>query len=124
MAAAPPKILSQYFLTILDKDTIVDGSVIPKGTTILFAPQTTAHSVRVPGGKSLLEAWPTISKTDHKHYELENLIANYQSEQIAIIKKLTQLEMWAIDNGYNPDNYALSVKDINSLSLYEYNYGN
>lgn len=122
--ANPPKILSQYFLTTLEKDMEVEGTVIPKGTTVLFAPQTTAHSVRVPGGISLLEAWPSLSKNGHKHYELEEIIAGFQTEQIKNLDRLTRLEMWAAKEGYAPEDYSAWTKDIDTLSLFDYNYKN
>lgn len=97
------KILSQYFATVLEKDTTVDGEVIPAGTTVLFAPQTTAHSVRVPGSKSLLEAWPEISKTNHTHPDLLKILVGYQSELIKAMDRLTKLEIWATKNGYQAE---------------------
>jgi hypothetical protein len=59
--------LCQYLLTTLDRDITVNGETIAAGTQVLLLPQTTAHSVRVPGSQSLLEAWNTLSKTDHTH---------------------------------------------------------
>ena len=122
--ANPPKILSQYFLTTLEQDMEIDGAVVPAGTTVLFAPQTTAHSVRVPGGISLFEAWPSLSKAGHKHYELETIIAGYQNEQIKYLDRVTRLELWAAKEGFAPEDYSAWATDTKTFSLFDYNYDN
>lgn len=125
MVHNPPIILSQYFLTKLEEDMTMDGKVIPAGTTILFAPQTTAHSVRVPGNKSLFEAWNELSKTDHTHKELESLttlralVSQYQSDTLDFLDRVTKLELWATKQGY--EYYSNDeVKDLTRFSLYDY----
>ena len=98
--ASTPRILSQYFSTVIEKDLLLDGEVIPAGTSILFAPQTTAHSVRVPGEQSLLEAWPKLSKEGHSHIEYEKILSGYQTEMIKMLDRLTKIELWAASKGY------------------------
>ena len=89
------KILAQYMFVTLEKPLAVGGVTIPAGTTVMLAPQTTAHSVRVPGGQSLLEAWPSLSK------EGQELLSGFQTEQISTSDRLTRLELWATEHGYD-----------------------
>ena len=67
----------------------------------MLAPQTTAHSVRVPGGQSLLEAWSSLSKEGHTHTEMQELLSGFQTEQISTSDRLTKLELWATEHGYD-----------------------
>lgn len=87
------KILSKYEFTTLDADlTLSDGTVVPKGTTVMFAPQTTAHSVSVPGKQSLLEAWGTLSKVGHEHTDLQLALSGYQEQLVRLTDRVTKLE--------------------------------
>ncbi|WP_418236529.1 hypothetical protein [Desulfovibrio sp.] len=95
------KILAQYMFVTLEKPLVVGGVSIPAGTTVMLAPQTTAHSVRVPGGQSLLEAWPSLSKEGHTHTDMQELLSGFQTEQISTSDRLTRLELWATEHGYD-----------------------
>lgn len=95
------KILAQYMFVTLEKPLVVGGVTIPAGTTVMLAPQTTAHSVRVPGGQSLLEAWPSLSKEGHTHTDMQELLSGFQAEQISTSDRLTKLELWATEHGYD-----------------------
>ncbi|MCI7617578.1 MULTISPECIES: hypothetical protein [Desulfovibrio] len=95
------KILAQYMFVTLEKPLVVGGVSIPAGTTVMLAPQTTAHSVRVPGGQSLLEAWPSLSKKGHTHTDMQELLSGFQTEQISTSDRLTRLELWATEHGYD-----------------------
>lgn len=95
------KILAQYMFVTLEKPLVVGGVSIPAGTTVMLAPQTTAHSVRVPGEQSLLEAWPSLSKEGHTHTDMQELLSGFQTEQISTSDRLTRLELWATEHGYD-----------------------
>ena len=95
------KILAQYMFVTLEKPLVVGGVSIPAGTTVMLAPQTTAHSVRVPGEQSLLEAWPSLSKEGHTHTDMQELLSGFQTEQISTSDRLTKLELWATEHGYD-----------------------
>lgn len=95
------KILAQYMFVTLENPLVVGGVSIPAGTTVMLAPQTTAHSVRVPGGQSLLEAWPSLSKEGHTHTDMQELLSGFQTEQISTSDRLTRLELWATEHGYD-----------------------
>ena len=95
------KILAQYMFVTLEKPLVVGGVSIPARTTVMLAPQTTAHSVRVPGGQSLLEAWPSLSKEGHTHTDMQELLSGFQTEQISTSDRLTRLELWATEHGYD-----------------------
>ena len=95
------KILAQYMFVTLEKPLAVGGVTIPAGTTVMLSPQTTAHSVRVPGGQSLLEAWPSLSKEGHTHTDMQELLSGFQTEQISTSDRLTKLELWATEHGYD-----------------------
>ena len=102
MADETVRVLSQYMFTVLEEPlALLDGEVIPAGTTVMFAPQTTAHSVRVPGSRSLLEAWDSLSKEGHAHTGMQALLSKCQTELIVTTDRLTRLEIWAAQNGYN-----------------------
>lgn len=100
------KILAQYMFVTLEKPLAVGGVTIPAGTTVMLAPQTTAHSVRVPGGQSLLEAWPSLSKEGHTHTDMQELLSGFQTEQISTSDRLTKLELWATEHGYDASTAA------------------
>ena len=95
------KILAQYMFVTLEKPLVVGGVSIPAGTTVMLAPQTTAHSVRVPGGQSQMEAWPSLSKEGHTHTDMQELLSGFQTEQISTSDRLTRLELWATEHGYD-----------------------
>lgn len=93
--------LCQYLLTTLERDvSLPDGSVIPAGSDVLLLPQTTAHSVRVPGSQSLAEAWPQLSKTGHAHPVEQAQLADFAAQLVRCADRLTGLESWAIQQGY------------------------
>lgn len=95
--------LCQYLLTTLERDlTLDDGTTLPAGTEVLLLPQTTAHSVRVPGNQSLAEAWDTLSKAGHAHPEDQRNLADYEAQLLRYAERLTALEAWAARNGYTP----------------------
>lgn len=95
--------LCQYLLTTLERDLALDdGTTLPAGTEVLLLPQTTAHSVRVPGRKSLAEAWDTLSKTGHAHPEDQRNLADYANQLLRYADRLAALESWAARNGYTP----------------------
>lgn len=102
------KILAQYTFVTLEKPLVVGGVTIPAGTTVMLAPQTTAHSVRVPGEQSLLEAWPSLSKEGHTHTEMQALLSEYQTALITATDRLTRLETWASEQGYDA---AMAVQE-------------
>lgn len=96
------KLLAQYsFITLEEPLHLENGTKLPAGTRVMLVPQTTAHSVRVPGEMSLLEAWPLLSKTDHAHTDLQALLSQYQTELIAATDRLTRLEIRAARDGYD-----------------------
>lgn len=96
------KILAQYaFVTLEASLTLADGTVLPAGTTVMLAPQTTAHSVRVPGAQSLAEAWDKLSKDGHAHPDMQALLSQYQTALIQSSDRLAKLEIWAAQNGYD-----------------------
>lgn len=96
------KLLAQYsFITLEDPLILGNGTTLPAGTRVMLVPQTTAHSVRVPGDQTLLEAWPLLSKTNHVHTDMQTLLSQYQTELIAATDRLTSLETWAAQNGYD-----------------------
>ncbi len=101
MADAEVRIVSQYTFVVLEKPlTLPTGEVLPAGTKVMFAPQTTAHSVRVPGAKSLLEAWDDLSKTGHEHSDLQATLATYQAELARMADRLTKQELLTAQNGH------------------------
>ena len=107
MADKTVRVLSQYMFIVLEAPlALPGGEVIPAGTTVMFAPQTTAHSVRVPGSRSLLEAWDSLSKEGHTHTGMQKLLSECQTELIVTTDRLTRLEIWAAQNGYNADKAA------------------
>ncbi|HJA09054.1 MAG TPA: hypothetical protein H9962_07690 [Candidatus Mailhella merdigallinarum] len=96
------KLLAQYSFTTLEEPlTLENGTTLPVGTRVMLVPQTTAHSVRVPGDRSLLEAWPSLSKEGHVHTDMQILLSGYQTELIEAADRLTRLETWAAQNGYD-----------------------
>lgn len=86
-------IISSLQIAILEKDFVAqDGSVIPKGTSVVLVPQTLAAAVIVESGKSLAELWSSISRTDHGHEGYANALAGYQKELIQLADRVTRTE--------------------------------
>ena len=50
------KLLAQYSFTTLEEPlTLENGTTLPVGTRVMLVPQTTAHSVRVPGSMAVAQ---------------------------------------------------------------------
>lgn len=104
--AAPPDTLStplklaQYIFADLAEDLTINDQLIPAGTSVCILPQTTAHSVRVPGNRSLLEAWSTLSTTDHSHNDHLLALAGFEEQLVLALRRLNTLEVWAAENGF------------------------
>lgn len=95
------EMLCQYLLTTLETDWVLEnGTVLPAGTEVMLLPQTTAHSVRVPGGLSLAEAWPSLSRQGHEHPVFQAQLAEYAAQLVRYADRLTRLESWALEQGF------------------------
>ena len=88
------------FITLDRSLTLPNGTVLPKGSTVMCVPQTTAHAVRVPGNKSLLAAWSSLSKVGHTHPDYQSALAGFQTELTRWADRTTKLETWAAEKGY------------------------
>ena len=84
--------LTIYFVQALEKPfTKKDGTVIPAGTDVLMSPHTSSKTVWLPGGKNLHVEWPKV----------QALLSDYQTQLIKNTDRLTKLELWAAQNGYD-----------------------
>ncbi len=92
--ASALKVLSSLQTAILENDLRDDGgSLMAKaGETVVILPQTVAAAVLAEGDKTLAEVWPTISRTDHAHADLEEALAGYQAQLIRLTRRVTELE--------------------------------
>ncbi len=88
-----PVLVRQYQLVTLEAPLELEsGRILPAGATLLLVPQTTADSVRVPGGGSLADAWSSLSRTNHDHADMQRTLAGFQTELARLSRRVTELE--------------------------------
>lgn len=89
------RVLSSLQIAVAQQDVVDDnGKILARaGDAIIIVPQTVSQAVLVEKGRTLAEAWPTISRVGHGHEDLEGALASYQAELIRLADRITKMKL-------------------------------